>query len=76
MPATDLEPGLLTDLKMQPTDYRVQVTTDIIVSFTTAHTLRENAGVMVRPPPGLTIPGYTDQADFTVEAILPTGETV
>jgi len=57
--AAQLEPGILTDLSIKPTDTRVQVVTDNIVSFTTATELSEGAAIKVRLPFGLTIPGFT-----------------
>ena len=33
LPAANVEPGILTNMKLSPSDYRVQVVTDLTVSF-------------------------------------------
>jgi hypothetical protein len=62
--ASALTPGTLSDLKMEPTDLRVQAETAINVYFKTQHDLDAGAGVQVKLPFGLSIPGFNDQAGF------------
>lgn len=65
LPASNVQPGTLTNMKLIPSDYRVQVVTDLTVSFTLGNQLDGEAQVIVRLPTGLSIPN--DATSLTVE---------
>lgn len=67
LPASNIKPGKLTEMKMAPTDTRVQVKTTVVVSFRTTHSLKGDAGVKVRLPYELKFP----QGATEVDVILP-----
>jgi len=79
--AENLTPGILTNMKISPADFRVQVVTDLMVSFTTQHELVAGAGLLIRLPFGLSIPdGVTElevilsDGSSTTAAVLPGNE--
>jgi len=52
------------------------VVTDLLISFTVLNVMEEGDGVEIRLPFDLSIPGYNEQANFEIDAVLPTGATV
>ena len=54
--AQNIVPGALQDLTITPSNYLIQAVNDITISFTTEHTLTENAGNLVELPYGMQIP--------------------
>jgi hypothetical protein len=53
---SSLQAGDLVDLKMSPEDMTVQKTTNLVITFTTTHSLKAEAAVTVRLPNGIEAP--------------------
>lgn len=66
IPASQLQPGPLSDITVTPDDAAVQTVTKLTITYTTTNNLPDDHGVQVTLPPSLTIDGYSNQADFTI----------
>lgn len=65
IPADNMSPGFLSELKIEPLVFTVQLISQLYVEFTTEHALYDKARIIIIPPPGLTLPAVGESITVT-----------